>query len=83
MIKIDKIGMFSLMAIAIAVMGVATMSSFVVSAVATPSGNFYCARTTGPPSGQLTPCFPTEEQCEAFAETEPGRQVCVPALHFR
>jgi hypothetical protein len=81
MIKIDKIGMFSLMAIAIAVMGVATMSSFVVSAAAQPAGTIYCAKTTGPPSGFSIPCFSTKEDCQAYADAVAGHQVCTPIRH--
>ena len=76
--------MFSLIPIAIAIMGVvATMSSFVVSAVAQPAGTPYCALSPGPPSEQLNPCFPTEEQCQAYAETAPGRDICIPVPSLR
>jgi len=77
---VNKIGMFGLLtAIAVATTGVATMSSFIVSADAQPAGTGYCPQTVGEgkPSGNLCKSL-TKENCEAVADLVPGRQVCVP-----
>ena len=77
---VNKIGMFGLLtAIAVAATGVATMSSFIVSADAQPAGTAYCPRDVGQPGDtQIRKCPLTRESCEAIAEALPGRQVCVP-----
>jgi hypothetical protein len=73
----NKIGMFGLV-IAVAIAGAATMSVFVVSADAARP-NLYCAKDTGKPDPfPLSPCFPTKENCEAYADSVAGRQVCIP-----
>ena len=77
---INKIGIFGLTAVTAAIMtGAVTMSSLVVSADAQPSS--WCANPTGKPGGGVAfPCFPSREQCRAFAETSPTHDVCVPIM---
>jgi hypothetical protein len=72
--------MFGLTAVTAAIMiGAVTMSSLVISAAAQPTP--WCANPTGKPGGGVAfPCFPTREQCQAFAETSPTRDVCVPIM---